>query len=609
VRRSVILFSLMSLMPLVACFKAGPAPQLAPISIALLSSAPTVTPGQSAEITASVYDQNKQGVTWNISPLNFGTLSKQTSSSVTYTAPTIFAQVTTLTISATSITDPTVTATVQITASPITVSLFPLSAQALNQGDQLMMIANVSNDLSNKGVRWTITPASGAGSLTSETTFSLTYIAPSTVSAPIDATITGTSVANPGAIATLQITVFPSGAGFNVAAVRIDGGPVPGEVHRNGVFTSVTICNPGSVTACQTVDGILVDTGSYGLRILQSEIPLLKLPTLTDANNDTLENCASQPDGSYLWGPVSTADVYIAGEAAVSPSGASAGRVPLQVISSSPQIVPDGCSNGSVVNDNTPELLGANGILGVGPEPTDCTVSGVDYCDGSSQPQAPNVYYACPKIGCTNTDSPVIVAANQQVANPVTLFNSDNNINGVVLQLPPLSGTEASVTGTMTFGVGTQSNNALGSATVFTLDSNDHFTTLFNGQSLTGSFIDSGSSALIFPDSLPTCKVNSLLYCPSSAVSLSATNKGATQGQGTVDFSVGNADDQFSTYLDNAVFSDIAGPEQTKSSCSGGKGACAFIWGLPFFYGRTVFTAIDGQSVPGISAKPPWWAY
>jgi len=32
-----------------------------------------------------------------------------------------------------------------------------------------------------------------------------------------------------------------------------------------------------------------------------------------------------------------------------------------------------------------------------------------------------------------------------------------------------------------------------------------------------------------------------------------------------------------------------------------------FDWGLPFFFGRTVFVAIKGGSAPG--GTPPYWAY
>jgi hypothetical protein len=161
----------------------------------------------------------------------------------------------------------------------------------------------------------------------------------------------------------------------------------------------------------------------------------------------------------------------------------------------------------------------------------------------------------------------------------------------------------------MIFGIGTESNNQLGSATVLTLDSSDHFTTVYNGQSLTRSFIDSGSNALYFPDSLPLCTASSGFFCPSSPTSLSALNLGATQGQNTVSFSVDNADNLFSANPGDAVFGGLAGPEGTYNSCSQGNSSCIFDWGLPFFYGRTVYTAIDGQLMPTPAPKAPWWAY
>jgi len=590
VRRVAILLLLAGLMLLIGCWRHDAAITQAPVSIALTTSSTVVTGGQTVTVTASVYDPSNQGATWTLSPLNFGALSQSTATSVTYTAPVGFTTPSTVTITATSITNPNISSSVRISVSPIIVALTPPAPQTVSQGGQIIFGVNVANYMTNPGVTWTLTPA--------------IYVAPTIVSAPTTVTFTATSMENVAATASLQITVLPSGGGPNVAIINVDGGPVPGQTYVNGAFTTVTICNPGSSTACQTVGGILVDTGSYGLRILQSEIPFLKITPFVDGNGNTLDNCAASPDGSYLWGPMAPFDVYIAGEVASSSI--------VQVISSSNIPAPDSCSNGGTTNQNTPQLLGANGILGVGPEPTDCTIAGVNYCDGSVQPIPPNVYYTCPSIGCATTDSSIIVADDMQVTNPVpSLFqvtNGTSDNNGVILQLPAVSGAQAAVTGTMVFGIGTETNNELGTATVFTLDSSDNFTTLYNGQSLTSSFIDSGSNALYFPDVLPVCADDPQFYCPSSLTSLSATNKGATQGQSTTSFSVDNADNLFPSNPGDAVFDTLAGPQGTYNSCSQGNSSCTFDWGLPFFYGRSVYTAIDGESV---SAAPttPWWAY
>ena len=598
------------------------------VTIELATSQNFLIPGASAVITATVYDQSNQGVTWIVTPQDFGTLSNQTSTnqpsnfqttaSVTFTAPPIYPALTTVTIRATSVSNPNISTSLQLKALPITIALFvgPIQAlvlaapQTLNQGEQLQITSFV-NHTNQQGVTWRLSPTSGAGTLASPTSGTVTYVAPAAVASPTPVELIATSISFPSVTTALPITVFPSGAGPNVAAVTVDGGPVPGQVHQNGAFTSVTICNPGSssgIPTCQVVGGILVDTGSSGLRILQSQMPLLQLPTLIDANGNTLENCYSLLDGSYLWGPVSSADVYIGGEGALS-SQASGGTV--QVISNVANNVPTACSNGGT-DRNTPQLLGANGILGVGPEPTDCTLAGKNYCDGSTQPVATNRYFSCPSVGCSLTDSSVIVTALQQVTNPVALSSNlitgSRDNNGSILDLPVASNPESTMTGRLIFGIGTQLDNSLGSATVYTLDSEDHFTTLLNGQKLTSSFLDSGSSALLFPSSLPTCSAHAEFYCPSSPINWLAVNKGATQGQGTVSFTVDNTDKLFSEFPYDAVFNNLAGPEETLPTCSGGTTSCAFVWGLPFFYGRTVYGAIDGQTVS--SAPPtPWWAY
>jgi hypothetical protein len=153
------------------------------------------------------------------------------------------------------------------------------------------------------------------------------------------------------------------------------------------------------------------------------------------------------------------------------------------------------------------------------------------------------------------------------------------------------------VDGSVIFGIGTQSNNGLGSATVFTLDNSDNFITNFNNQSLTASFIDSGSNGLFFPDaSLPLCSDPSW-FCPTSTTPLSATNVGAPGSpSNTVSFSVDNFDTVTGANPNDAAFSNLAGPN-----------AGGFDWGLPFFYNRNVYTAIRGTSAGSIAG--PFWAY
>jgi hypothetical protein len=191
-------------------------------------------------------------------------------------------------------------------------------------------------------------------------------------------------------------------------------------------------------------------------------------------------------------------------------------------------------------------------------------------------------------------------ALSQQVPNPVGLFASDNN--GVIIQLPAASSPEATLTGSLVFGIGTQSNNALGSATKYANDTFGNFVTTYKGQTYSSSFLDSGSNGIFFLTAaiaaIPDCADANYFYCPTSTLNLSAVNQGAGGvGSGTVNFSVANADSLFNNNPNDTVLGGLAGP----NTLSG------FDWGLPFFYGRDVYTALEGKSTP--LGSGPYWAY
>jgi hypothetical protein len=363
------------------------------------------------------------------------------------------------------------------------------------------------------------------------------------------------------------------GATNNTVAMVVNGGPVNSGF--NEPFVSVTVCAPSSGT-CQTIDGIVVDTGSQGLRIASSALRIT-LPQQNTAAGAPVAQCLPFLDG-VTWGPVAMADVRMAGE--------QASAIPIQVIGADRFSVPSNCSSQGVPEE-TPTDLGANGILGVGQFDTDCgpacTIGGASN---------PGLYYACPTAStCQITTQP---EANQ-VVNPVARFASDNN--GVVIQLPAVAvGGLPSVTGALIFGIGTQSNNGLGSARVFTVDASGNMRTTFNNTTYP-AFIDSGSNGIFFLDTpttgLPACQLSTGFYCPPTLRQFSATTVGNNGASAVVSFNAGNID------AINATFSVVS--EATGSNPGG------FDWGLPFFYGRAVFTAIAGRSTPG--GNGPYWAY
>jgi hypothetical protein len=368
----------------------------------------------------------------------------------------------------------------------------------------------------------------------------------------------------------------------NVQSVTVNSGPSsilgPGSNYVDGAFTSVTVCTPGSTTNCQTIDGILVDTGSSGLRILSSALSVT-LPQQTDSSSNPIAECAAFADG-ITWGPVQTADVKMAGELASS--------LPIQVIGSLnfPTVPADCASQGPAEDDLV--SLGANGLLGVGSSIEDC---GPDCA--TTGPFSQGAYYSCPTTGCVDTTEGLA----QQVQNPVAAFATDNN--GVILELPAVTGEEGSVNGALIFGIGTQANNGLGSATVFGTDSLGNFTTIFKSTRYS-TFLDSGSNAIYFLDAtttgIPVCNDISFLYCPATAQKISVTNDGTNGASGSVTFTVANADLLLSNPA-SAAINGLAGPNSL-----GG-----FDFGLPFFFGLNVYTAFDGKATP--AGTGPYIAY
>ena len=370
------------------------------------------------------------------------------------------------------------------------------------------------------------------------------------------------------------VTGPPPPLAANVVSVIVDGGPAGTVGVVNTPYVSVTVCAHGT-SSCQTIDHITVDTASTGLRIISSVLSTTvaaALGQVLDAQSNPLVECTNFADG-YSWGPVKVADVQIGGEQASS--------VPIQVIGDPAfSTVPSDCTSLGRQEDTVADF-GGNGILGIAVFKEDCGPG----CVTKTFSHGP--YYDCPPNGgCVVTTATLA----SQVANPVALFATADH-NGTILELPTVGAAGAgTLTGSLIFGIDTESNNALGMATVLTVDSIGDFSTMFNNQTLPNSFIDSGSNAYFFPDgstTVCTSAVASGFYCPSATQSLTATITSASAISKDVSFTVANADALFNGQPSFTVFGNLAGTNSDPAS---------FDFGLPFFMGRHVYTAIEGET-------------
>ncbi len=447
-----------------------------------------------------------------------------------------------------------------------------------NGGNNLTVSANGTssfNGVYSSGLPYAITVSTQPAGATCTVTSNSSGVIPNAV------VLVGVTCIQNAVSGVLQ-SVPPPTTPFNVIPVVLDAGPVIGSSAINVPYVSVTVCSPGSTTACQTIDHVQLDTGSMGLRLLNSSLySNLNLPS-ANPGGPAIGECLPFGIG-VTWGSVVLADIHLNGEVA--------SNVPIQNIGAQPggvTAVPADCSNTGAIQI-TQDTLGANGILGVGLFVNDC-----DLCI-SAIPPIPAAYYTCNQTGCTNSS----VTQQQVVQNPVASFMSTGDNNGVLIQLPPVGSNGASAPfngGTLTFGIGTNTDNSLGTANVYATDAYGNFTTIYKNVSTSQSFVDSGSNALFFDDAnIPLCTINTWAYCPLSPLSLSAITTTTALGSPntTVPFSIVNLDQIAQT---GVVAANIGGP-------AGGY----FDWGLPFFFGRAVFTAISGR--PTLGGPGPYFAY
>lgn len=364
----------------------------------------------------------------------------------------------------------------------------------------------------------------------------------------------------------------------------------------NLVTTSVTICVPGTST-CQTIPNVHVDTGSTGLRLLASAVRIALPAVRNTSTGNRYHGCAAFADG-VTWGPLAAADVRLGDQ--------TSSTVSIQLIKDGSDGAPvaTDCSDKGAVEDS-PQQLGSNGVLGIGLFLEDCG----PVCAGN----AVGAYFDCTSGGvCTDTRIPVAL----QVANPAAALPTHNN--GVVLQLPSIAANGASsVTGNLIMGIGTRSNNTL-TGTRLQVPATGlqagYVAASFNGRQMPNSFIDSGSSVYFFDDpSIPTCPRNtpsgdlSSWYCPGSATSLSTltfqvTLTGSDGVSASSNFSVANT--QFLFGQPGAAnlwaFDNLGAP-------SGGTFGLSLDLGLPFFFGKSVFTAFETRTTP--NGAGPFFAF
>ena len=333
----------------------------------------------------------------------------------------------------------------------------------------------------------------------------------------------------------------------------------------NRMVVSVTVCDPGT-ERCATVDDVMVDTGSTGLRLEASAVPSwLRLPPFLGPGGKPLAECLRFVHDT-AWGTLNRADVRL--------GGLTARGLPLQVIDDLDGAQPTTCLRSDVRPTS-------NGTLGVGQHPFDCQGT----CE--QRADAPGVFVRDGAAGWSPVEGAIEPA--YRLPNPVSYLPGHDD--GIVIELPsPSDGGAREIAGTLTFGVGVGAGDRVGTAGILHLDASGRFTTVLGGRSYPTSSIDSGTETYVLrDDGLPRCRDMAWAYCAEPRRTLDAEMVGADGKRIPTRFGVGN---YRATRERHAGASDdvaeVAEPQST-----------AFVWGAPFFLGRRISLVGDGSSVPG----------
>lgn len=378
-------------------------------------------------------------------------------------------------------------------------------------------------------------------------------------SIPIGTTNPNNSTTNSGTITTPIINTS-----INAIPVVANGGI--NNNYINALSGSINICQPNTQN-CYTVNNVLFDTGSEGVRILASALPTNFLTPIS-TNNGNESECAVFADG-VTFGNVALAQVQL--------GGLTSSSIPVQIIGQSNSYIPTACSDmGKAMQ--TVSNLGANGIVGIGAFQADC---GLGCANNSNN----NYYYSCQSgTGCSSTSMPEA----QQLTNPIIAMPTYNN--GTVISFPNISTSGVTaVNGYIYMGIGSATNNTY-NVNVIPLNSVGEMNVNYKGTIYPNSFLDSGSSIYGLIDStMNTCSVSgNNFFCPEGLVNIPIVASDTNNVQNiSSQITVNDATTLLSS--GNIVFNDLATP--LIGTLSNG-----IDLGLSFFFGKNIITGINGKT-------------
>ena len=208
------------------------------VSVSISPTTTLVATGATQQFVATVTGNSNTAVTWRItgggcSGAACGTIS----TGGLYTAPSAVPNPALVSVTATSVVDPTKSATAAVTiVPPVGVSISPITA-TVTAGGRQQFLASVSGTTDNS-VTWSVSGSGCSGSACGVVSSAGIYTAPTTIPTPAQVTVKVASVVNPAKFATATVTLAPP------VAVKIS--PTTAEVPAAGGTQQFTATVTGS---------------------------------------------------------------------------------------------------------------------------------------------------------------------------------------------------------------------------------------------------------------------------------------------------------------------------------------------------------------------------
>ena len=249
------------------------------ISVAINPTTASLS-GSGVQVFASnvANDLSKAGVSWSIGT-GTGTLSASSTNGITYTAPSSINSVTTVTLTATSMADASVSSAATITLNPpvaptitsVTASCVPVSVQT-NATSQCAATVTGTGSYSST-VTWSVGGVAGGNSTVGTITSAGVYTAPSAVPATNPVSVTATSTQDTTKSGSASVTVTAPAVPPTITSVAASCAPASAQTGKTsqctatvtgtGSYSSAVTWSVGGVSGGNSTVGTITSAGVY----------------------------------------------------------------------------------------------------------------------------------------------------------------------------------------------------------------------------------------------------------------------------------------------------------------------------------------------------------